>query len=133
MGEEFTPPSVLFSRHRRTLLAGSVPLIFLCAYFCQSDGRVAEGLALGAFLWTAAVFDFHYGLIFDWLTAAMAICALAFRLCAGVGAESLALGLLAGGAPLLALRFLRWRLLLGAADSLRRFFFFPAGGGKGTR
>ena len=115
MEESFTSPSALFSRHRRTLLAGSVPLIFLCAYFCRSDGRVAEGLALGVFLWTAAVFDFHYGLIFDWLTAAMAICALAFRLCAGVGAESLALGILAGGAPLLALRVLS-RGGLGGGD-----------------
>ena len=115
MGEGFTSPSALFSRHRRTLLAGSVPLVFLCAYFCRAEGRVVEGLALGAFLWTAAVFDFHYGLIFDWLTISMAICALAFRLCAGVGAGTLALGFLAGGAPLLALRVLS-RGGLGGGD-----------------
>lgn len=106
MGEEFTPPSVLFSRHRRTLFAGSVPLLFFCVFFDTPDGRIAEGMALGAFLWTAAVFDFHCGMIYNWLTASMAVCAIFFRVYAGVGAETLVLGFLAGGAPLLVVRVL---------------------------
>ncbi len=115
MGEEFTPPGALFSRHRRTLLAGGVPLIFFCALFCGENGRLAEGLTLGAFLWSAAVFDYYHGLIFDWLTASMAVCAAAFRLSAGAGGEALLLGVLAGGVPLLAIRVLS-RGGLGGGD-----------------
>ena len=71
------------------------------------DGRVFEGLVLAAFLAVAAIVDYRTGFIFDWLTFPMAACALCFRLFDGdTGLIQLLGGLLAGGAPLLAIRIL---------------------------
>ena len=80
-----------------------------------ADGCVVEGIALGAFLWTAAVIDFHCGMIYNGLTVSMAVCAIIFRFYAGVGVETLALGFLAGGMPLLVIRVLS-RGGLGGGD-----------------
>ena len=70
------------------------------------DGRLFEGLVLAVFLAVAAIVDYRTGLIFDRLTFSMAVCATGFRLYDGVGTLSLVLGLLAGGAPLFAIRAL---------------------------
>lgn len=106
MEEEVTLSGALFLRHRRALLAGGVPLFFLCAILCRDDGRLLEGIVLTSLLWASAVFDFHYGLIFDRLTLSMAMFAAYFHWQGIFDAPSFFLGALAGGAPLLVLSVL---------------------------
>lgn len=105
----------LLLRHRRALCMGAAPLAAMCWRACGTDGRFAEGLVLACFLWTAAVLDWRYGLIFDRLTASMAVLALCFHLRAPSDVPALFCGLLAGGAPLFLLRVLT-RGGLGGGD-----------------
>lgn len=106
MDEELRLTGELFLRHRRVLLAGGVPLFFLCVFLCRDSGRLLEGVVLTGFLWVAAVFDYYYGLIFDRLTFPMALFAVCFRFHGIVDAPELLLGALAGGVPLLVLAIL---------------------------
>ena len=106
MDEELTLTGALFLRHRRVLLAGGVPLFFLCVFLCRENGRLLEGLVLTAFLWTAAVFDYYHGLIFDRLTFPMALFAVCFHFHGIMNVPDLLLGAFAGGAPFLALAVL---------------------------
>lgn len=116
MEEELTLSGELFSRYRKELAGGGLLLFALCVYFIGAGARLFEGLVLTGFLWAAAIFDFRCGFIFDWLTFPMAVCALGFRLCdGGSGLIQSAAGLLAGGAPLLAIRILS-REGLGGGD-----------------
>ncbi len=115
MDEELTLPGELFSRYRRELAGGGLLLFVLCICCVGADQRLFEGLALTGFLWTAAVFDFHCGFIFDWLTFPMMVCAACFRVYDGAGLYQIAAGLLAGGAPLLAVRIIS-RGGLGGGD-----------------
>ena len=103
MDENLTLTGALFRRHRRVLLAGGVPLFFLCVFLGRENGRLLESVILTAFLWTAAVFDYYYGLIFDRLTFPMAFFAVCFRFHGFLDAPDLLLGALAGGAPLFVL------------------------------
>ena len=100
MEEDLTLTGALFLRHRRLLLAGVVPLLVLCAFLCRHDGRLLESCVLTLCLWAAAVFDFHYGLIFDRLTFSMAVLAACFHLHGLSDLPAFLLGALAGGAPL---------------------------------
>lgn len=106
MDENTALTGALFLRHRRVLLAGGVPLLFLCAFLCRENGRLLEGVVLTAFLWTAAVFDYYYGLIFDRLTFPMALFAVGFHFHGIADAPNLLLGAFAGGAPLLVMAIL---------------------------
>ncbi len=106
MDENLTLTGALFRRHRRVLLAGGVPLFFLCVFLGRENGRLLESVILTAFLWTAAVFDYYYGLIFDRLTFPMALLAVCFRFHGIMDAPDLLLGALAGGVPLLVLAIL---------------------------
>ncbi len=106
MDEELTLTSQLFCRHRRVLLAGGIPLFFLCVLLCGGNGRLLEGVVLTSFLWTAAVFDYYYGLIFDRLTFPMALFAVCFHFHGPLDVPDLLLGALAGGLPLLVLAIL---------------------------
>ena len=106
MDEELKLTSQLFRRHRRVLLAGGVPLFFLCVFLCRENGRLLEGVVLTAFLWVAAVFDYYYGLIFDRLTFPMALFAVCFHFHGIMDAPNLLLGAVTGGAPLFALAVL---------------------------
>ncbi len=106
MDEDLTLTGALFLRHRRVLLAGGVPLFFLCVFLCRVDGRIMEGVVLTAFLWVAAVFDYYYGLIFDRLTFPMALFAVGFHFHGVADAPGLLLGAFAGGAPLLVMAIL---------------------------
>lgn len=115
VGEEPALTGALAFAYRRELLCGGAVLCPLCAYFLGAGARLFEGLVLTGFLWAAAVFDFRCGLIFDRLTLPMAACALCFRLADGETVSRLVLGLLAGGAPLLAVRVLS-RGGLGGGD-----------------
>ena len=103
MEEELTLTKALFFRHRHTLLSGGVLLLVLCVFLGRDNGRLMEGVVLTAFLWAAAVFDFHYGLIFDRLTLPMAILGVCFHLHGLSDVPALLLGFLAGGIPLLVL------------------------------
>ena len=96
-------------------LTGGVPLLLLCAVLCGDGGRLTESVCLTAFLWAAAVFDFHYGLIFDRLTFLMAVLGAGFHWHGFSGVPSLLLGAVAGGAPLLLLAVLT-RGGLGGGD-----------------
>ena len=115
MEAELTLSGELFSRYRRELIGGGILLFALCIYCIGAAGRLFEGLGLTGFLWTAAVFDYRCGFIFDRLTFSMALCALCFQLYEGCGLYQLAEGLFAGGAPLLAVRVLS-RGGLGGGD-----------------
>ncbi len=106
MDEGLTLTRQLFRRHRCVLLAGGVPLFFLCVFLCRENGRLLEGVVLTAFLWVAAVFDYYYGLIFDRLTFPMALLGVCFHFRAFWDVPDLLLGALAGGAPLFALAVL---------------------------
>lgn len=106
MGEDMALTGALFRRHLRALLAGGIPLLFLCGFLGRASGQVLEAVVLAAFLWTAAVFDYYYGLIFDRLTFPMAMLAVGFRFQGILDLPALFLGAVAGGAPLLALALL---------------------------
>ena len=94
----------LFLRHWREFLSG----FFFCMACCLLAGAGCsfEGAALAMFLVWTAVFDFHYGLIFDRLLVVFAAAALFFRLSDGTAAVLLLTGALTGGVPLLVLRVL---------------------------
>ena len=115
MESELTLTGELFRRHGRVLITGGVPLFLLCAVLCGDGGRLTESVCLTAFLWAAAVFDFHYGLIFDRLTFLMAVLGAGFHWHGFSGVPSLLLGAVAGGAPLLLLAVLT-RGGLGGGD-----------------
>ena len=114
MDEELALSGELFSRYRRELVGGGLLLSALCAGCIGANARLFEGLLLTGFLWTAAVFDYHCGLIFDRLTFPMTVCAACFRLYDG-GLWQMAGGFLAGGVPLLVIRVLS-RGGLGGGD-----------------
>lgn len=115
MDEELALSGELFSRYRKELAGGGLLLFALCACRIGADVRLFEALLLTGFLWTAAVFDYHCGFIFDRLTFPMTVCALCFRLFDGAGIWQMAGGFFAGGAPLLFIRVLS-RGGLGGGD-----------------
>ncbi len=106
MEEELLLPGPLFSRYRWEILGGGILLFSLCPFCIGADMSLAGALVLTGFLWTAAVFDYHCGFIFDWLTMPMAVCGVCFHLYEGADIPQLCLGLLAGGGPLLLIRWL---------------------------
>ncbi len=101
MDSDVTLTWSLFVRHGREMAIGAGMIVCACFFLCRGNGNFTESVLLAAFLWAAAVFDYHYGLIFDRLTGTMAVCALWFRFQGQADFMTVVSGAAAGGVPLL--------------------------------